>query len=94
MTVHTSTVPNRPRTPQRAVRVPDDTWYPAQDAAKRRGERHGVSEILRDSLDAFNILTDEQWSDLLDVAAGMGMSRPELFSTAIIEWVQRHKGEA
>lgn len=90
---HTSNVPNRPRTPQRAVRVPDDPWFPAQDNAKRRGEKHGVSEIMRDSLAAFNLLTDEQWADLREVCEELGLTRPELFSTAITEFVERHKGK-
>ena len=87
----TQQVPNQPRTPQRAVRVPDATWFPAQDNARRRGERQGLSPIMRDSLDAFNMFTDEQWADLCDVAAGLDMGRAELFFTAIIEWVERHK---
>lgn len=84
-------VPNQPKTPGRAVRVPDNTWNPAREAAKRRGET--LSDIMRDSLDAFNIMTDEQWSDLVDVAISEGITRPELFSTAITEWVARHKGK-
>lgn len=82
-------VPNQPKTPGRAVRVPDETWDPARESAKRRGET--LSNIMRDSLDGFNIMTDEQWADLIDVALRLDISRPELFSTAIIEWVERHK---
>ena len=80
-------VPNQPRTPNRAVRVPDDTWFPAQEAARRRGDT--LSEIMRDSLEAYVILSDDEWADLVEVAADAGMTRPQLFSTAIIEWVQR-----
>ena len=83
----TVAVPNQPRTPNRAVRVPDATWVPAQEAAARRGET--LSEIMRDSLDAFNIMTDEQWTELVNVADDTGLTRPQLFSTAIIEWVAR-----
>ena len=83
----TVVVPNQPRTPNRAVRVPDSTWLPAQEAARRRGDT--LSEIMRDSLDAYNIMSDEQWYELVEVAGSRGMSRPQLFSTAIIEWVQR-----
>ena len=83
----TVNVPNQPRTPNRAVRVPDATWIPAQEAARRRGDT--LSEIMRDSLDAYNIMTDDQWNDLVHVAGVTGLSRPELFSTAIIQWVER-----
>lgn len=55
---------------------------------------NGTDNIMRDSLDGFNIMTDEQWADLIDVAIRLDISRPELFSTAIIEWVERHKGKA
>lgn len=85
----TQDVPNQPRTPTRAVRVPDSTWHPAQDSARRRAET--LSEIMRDSLDAFNMFTDEEWADLVDVAVRVGISRPDLFSSAIKEWVERHK---
>lgn len=89
----TQDVPNQPKTPQRSVRVSDETWWPAHAAAARRGERDGLSGIMRDSLDAFNLLTDEEWADLCEVAVRLGLPRPVLFSTAINEWVQRHKGE-
>lgn len=84
-------VPNQPRTPGRAVRVPDSTWNPAQEAARRRGDT--LSEIMRDSLDAYIIMTDEQWADLIDVAADTGLTRPQLFSSAIIDYVERNKGQ-
>ena len=87
MSGQTGVVPNQPRTPNRAVRVPDSTWIPAQETAQRRGET--LSEIMRDSLDAFNLMTDEQWSDLVNVAAETKLTRPQLFSTAIIQWVDR-----
>ena len=83
----TEGAPNQPRTPNRAVRVPDATWFPAQDAARRRGDT--LSEIMRDSLEAYVIMSDEQWSDLVEVAGDSGLTRPQLFSTAIIEWVRR-----
>ena len=89
MVRQTSLVPNQPRTPNRAVRVPDATWLPAQEAARRRGDT--LSEIMRDSLDAYNIMTDAQWDDLVETASRAGMSRPELFSTAIVGWVEREK---
>ena len=87
----TQTVPNQPRTPQRSVRVPDGVWIPAHQAAKRRGETGGLSAIMRDSLEAYNKFTDEQWADLEDVAADAGMGRAELFATAIMEWVELHR---
>jgi hypothetical protein len=37
------------------------------------------------------MMTDEQWEALRDVVGALGISRPELFSTAINEWVQRHQ---
>ena len=83
----TEDVPNQPRTPNRAVRVPDNIWFPAQDASRRRGDT--LSEIMRDSLEAYVIMSDQQWNELVDVAGAAGMSRPQLFSTAIIEWVER-----
>jgi hypothetical protein len=46
---------------------------------------------MRDSLEAYNRFTDEQWADLEDVAADSGMGRAELFATAIMEWVERHR---
>lgn len=86
----TQDVPNQPRTPTRAVRVPDSIWHPAGEAAHRR--RDTLSDVMRDSLEAYLVFTDEQWSDLEDVAADLGLTRPQLFSTAIIEFVERHKG--
>lgn len=41
-------VPNQPKTPQRAVRVPDDLWRAAQEIARERGET--LSDVLRDAL--------------------------------------------
>lgn len=31
-------VPNKPKTPMRSMRVPDDVWKAAQAEAERRGE--------------------------------------------------------
>lgn len=39
------------RVPLRAVRVPDETWKPAQDVAKARGE--SVSQVVRDALERY-----------------------------------------
>lgn len=46
---------------------------------------------MRDSLEAYLVFTDEQWSDLEDVAADLELTRPQLFSTAILEYVARHR---
>lgn len=45
---NTDRVPNQPKTPQRAIRVPDDLWQRARAIAKDRGET--ISEVLRDAL--------------------------------------------
>ena len=44
----TERVPNQPKTPQRAVRVPDDLWRAARAVAKSRGE--ALSDVIRDAL--------------------------------------------
>lgn len=44
----TNSVPNQPRTPNRAVRVSDDLWSKAQAVAKDRGET--LSDVIRDAL--------------------------------------------
>jgi predicted HicB family RNase H-like nuclease len=31
-------VPNKPKTPQRTVRIPDEVWFAAKQKAARRGE--------------------------------------------------------
>jgi len=41
-------MPNRPKTPLRAVRVADDLWSEAQRIARSRGE--SVSDIMRAAL--------------------------------------------
>lgn len=47
----TGSVPNQPRTPMRAVRVPDELWLKAQAVAKERGET--VSDVIRDALTTY-----------------------------------------
>ena len=42
------TVPNAPKTPNRAIRVDDDLWRAAQLKAGERGE--SVSEVIRRAL--------------------------------------------
>jgi predicted transcriptional regulator len=44
----TERVPNQPKTPLRALRVPDDLWHRAQAVAKERGET--LSDVMRDAL--------------------------------------------
>lgn len=48
MSRQTSSVPNQPKTPQRAIRVPDELWKSALAIAKERGE--SLSEVIRDAL--------------------------------------------
>lgn len=43
-----NTVPNKPKTPIRGVRVPDGEWHPAQAKAKRKGET--VTDVVRRAL--------------------------------------------
>ena len=45
---NTEQVPNQPKTPQRAIRVPDDLWRAAQAVAKERGET--LSDVIREAL--------------------------------------------
>ena len=46
-----NTVPNKPKTPIRGVRVPDEEWHPAQARAKERGET--VTDVVRRGLRAY-----------------------------------------
>ena len=46
-----STVPNKPKTPIRGVRVPDDLWTKAQRVAADRGE--SVSDEVRRALERY-----------------------------------------
>jgi predicted HicB family RNase H-like nuclease len=48
MSGQTGAVPNQPKTPQRAIRVPDELWKSAQAIAKRQGE--SLSEVVREAL--------------------------------------------
>lgn len=43
-----NTVPNKPKTPIRGVRVPDEEWHPAQKKAKAEGET--VTDVVRRAL--------------------------------------------
>jgi len=45
---NTGKVPNQPKTPTRAIRVPDDLWRKARAIAQARGET--LSDVLRDAL--------------------------------------------
>lgn len=42
------TVPNKPKTPIRSMRIPDDEWHPAQEKAAERGET--VTDVVRRAL--------------------------------------------
>ena len=44
----TEQVPNQPKTPMRAIRVPDELWKAAQEIARERGET--LSDVIRDGL--------------------------------------------
>jgi hypothetical protein len=44
-------MPNQPRTPARAVRVPEDLWKAAQAKAEERGET--VTDVIRRALDRY-----------------------------------------
>lgn len=46
-----ASVPNKPRTPIRGVRVPDDLWKEAQKVAAARGET--VSDEVRRALERY-----------------------------------------
>lgn len=48
---NTRRVPNQPKTPQRAIRVPDDLWQAAKAIARSRNET--LSDIVRDALVAY-----------------------------------------
>lgn len=41
-------VPNKPKTPLRAVRVPNELWDAAKAIARERGE--SLSDVLREAL--------------------------------------------
>lgn len=46
-----ATVPNKPRTKIRGVRIPDDLWEDAQRVAEARGE--AVSDEVRAALERY-----------------------------------------
>lgn len=52
-----NTVPNKPKTPIRGVRVPDSEWHPAQKKAKAEGET--VTDVLRRALRDYVGANDE-----------------------------------
>lgn len=41
-------MPNQPKTPIRSVRVPDEEWQAAQEAARARGE--SMTDVVRRAL--------------------------------------------
>lgn len=43
--------PNKPKTPLRAIRIPDDLWVAAQETAARKDE--DVSKVVRRSLENY-----------------------------------------
>lgn len=44
-------MPNQPKTPARAVRIPDELWRAVQDQAARQGET--VTDVIRRALEAY-----------------------------------------
>lgn len=52
-----NTVPNKPKTTIRGIRVPDDLWEAAQ--AKAAGQERPVSEVVRRYLESY-VMTDEE----------------------------------
>jgi hypothetical protein len=46
-----SRVPNKPKTPIRGFRVPDDEYEAAQETAKRKGE--SLTDVVRRALIAY-----------------------------------------
>ncbi len=46
-----STVPNKPKTPVRGFRVPDEEYLPAQEIAARKGE--SLTDVVRRALVAY-----------------------------------------
>lgn len=44
-------MPDRPKTPHRTIRVPDDLWKAAQDKAEAKGE--SVSDVIRRALQRY-----------------------------------------
>lgn len=51
MTATIGTVPNKPKTPLRAIRVPDELWQAAQAEAAANGE--SVSDVVRHALELY-----------------------------------------
>jgi hypothetical protein len=45
MTETIAPMPNKPKTPLRSMRIPDEIWFAAQDAAAERGEN--ISDEVR-----------------------------------------------
>lgn len=48
MARQTDDVPNQPKTPQRSIRVDDELWFAALQAAHDRNE--SLSDVVRDAL--------------------------------------------
>lgn len=44
-------MPNKPKTPLRSVRIPDELWHAAQAAAKENGEV--LSDVIRAALERY-----------------------------------------
>lgn len=78
-----NTVPNKPKTPIRGVRVPDEEWRPAQAKAKRQGEtmtdvvRRAVRDYVGDDLAPLPSITDDQLRQLEGQPKPPTFRRPE-----------------
>lgn len=44
-------VPNKPKTPHRTIRVPDELWDAAKQKADERGDN--LSEVIRSGLERY-----------------------------------------
>lgn len=51
-------MPNAPKTPLRAIRIPDDLWAASQEAAQVRGEN--ISAVVRRSLERYVKATEKK----------------------------------
>lgn len=59
------TMPNKPKTPHRTIRIDDELWKAAQAAAEREGKT--MTEVIRAALTRYvkRSKTDPDWADRL-----------------------------
>ena len=53
-----TSVPNKPKTPQRTFRIPDDEYLPAKAAAETNGE--SVTDVIRRALVGYTKRTERK----------------------------------